>query len=146
MLKKDTLNTDISKQISDIESLGQAGTIAAGKLQGIPKKFIYYYYSCWVRERSKTNHDINKQFDSNKARESALNYVHNLEQGLTGKQNVVIGTKNASDNFVDSINKVNGTWTGPLANLDKTFKFNRNNTATEIDGYIADAKKTWRHR
>lgn len=139
--KKDTLNTDISKQISDIESLGQAGTIAAGKLQGIQKSLSTITTPAGLENVQKQITDINEQFDSNKARESALNYVHNLEQGLTGKQNVVIGTKNASDNFVDSINKVNGTWTGPLANLDKTFKFNRNNTATEIDGYIADAKK-----
>ena len=140
-VKKDTLNTDISKQISDIESLGQAGTIAAGKLQGIQKSLSTITTPAGLENVQKQITDINEQFDSNKARESALNYVHNLEQGLTGKQNVVIGTKNASDNFVDSINKVNGTWTGPLANLDKTFKFNRNTTATEIDGYIADAKK-----
>ena len=140
-VKKDTLNTDISKQISDIESLGQAGTIAAGKLQGIQKSLSTITTPAGLENVQKQITDINKQFDSNKARESALNYVHNLEQGLTGKQNVVIGTKNASDNFADSINKVNGTWTGPLANLDKTFKFNRNTTATEIDGYIADAKK-----
>lgn len=140
-VKKDTLNTDISKQISDIESLGQAGTIAAGKLQGIQKSLSTITTPAGLENVQKQITDINKQFDSNKARESALNYVHNLEQGLTGKQNVVIGTKNASDNFADSINKVNGTWIGPLANLDKTFKFNRNTTATEIDGYIADAKK-----
>lgn len=140
-VKKDTLNTDISKQISDIESLGQAGTIAAGKLQGIQKSLSTITTPAGLENVQKQITDINEQFDSNKARESALNYVHNLEQGLTGKQNVVIGTKNASDNFADSINKVNGTWTGPLANLDKTFKFNRNTTATEIDGYIADAKK-----
>lgn len=140
-VKKDTLNTDISKQISDIESLGQAGTIAAGKLHGIQKSLSTITTPAGLENIQKQITDINEQFDSNKARESALNYVHNLEQGLTGKQNVVIGTKNASDNFADSINKVNGTWTGPLANLDKTFKFNRNTTATEIDGYIADAKK-----
>lgn len=140
-VKKDTLNTDLSKQISDIESLGQAGTIAAGKLQGIQKSLSTITTPAGLENVQKQITDINEQFDSNKARESALNYVHNLEQGLTGKQNVVIGTKNVSDNFADSINKVNGTWTGPLANLDKTFKFNRNTTATEIDGYIADAKK-----
>lgn len=140
-VKKDTLNTDISKQISDIESLGQAGAIAAAKLQGVQKSLSTITTPAGLENVQKQITDINEQFDSNKARESALNYVHNLEQGLTGKQNVVIGTKNASDNFVDSINKVNGTWTGPLANLDKTFKFNRNTTATEIDGYIADAKK-----
>jgi TP901 family phage tail tape measure protein len=140
-VQKDTLNTDLSKQISDVESLGQAGTIAAGKLQGIQKSLSTITTPAGLENVQKQITDINKQFDSNKARESALNYVHNLEQGLTGKQNVVIGTKNASDNFADSINKVNGTWIGPLANLDKTFKFNRNTTATEIDGYIADAKK-----
>lgn len=140
-VKKDTLNTDISKQISDIESLGQAGIIAAGKLQSIQKSLSTITTPAGLENVQKQITDINEQFDSNKARESALNYVHNLEQGLTGKQNVVIGTKNASDNFADSINKVNGTWIGPLANLDKTFKFNRNTTATEIDGYIADAKK-----
>lgn len=140
-VKKDTLNTDISKQISDIESLGQAGTIAAGKLQGIQKSLSTITTPAGLENVQKQITDITEQFDSNKARESALNYVHNLEQGLTGKQNVVIGTKNVSDNFADSINKVNGTWIGPLANLDKTFKFNRNTTATEIDGYIADAKK-----
>ena len=140
-VKKDTLNTDISKQISDIESLGRAGTIAAGKLQSIQKSLSTITTPAGLENVQKQITDINEQFDSNKARESALNYVHNLEQGLTGKQNVVIGTKNASDNFADSINKVNGTWIGPLANLDKTFKFNRNTTATEIDGYIADAKK-----
>ena len=140
-VKKDTLNTDISKQISDIESLGQAGTIAAGKLQGIQNSLSTITTPAGLENVQKQITDINEQFNSNKARESALNYVHNLEQGLTGKQNVVIGTKNVSDNFADSINKVNGTWTGLLANLDKTFKFNRNTTATEIDGYIADAKK-----
>ena len=124
-VKKDTLNTDISKQISDIESLGQAGTIAAGKLQGIQKSLSTITTPAGLENVQKQITDINEQFDSNKARESALNYVHNLEQGLTGKQNVVIGTKNASDNFVDSINKVNGTWTGPLANLTYCATSNR---------------------
>lgn len=102
-VKKDTLNTDISKQISDIESLGQAGTIAAGKLQGIQKSLSTITTPAGLENVQKQITDINEQFDSNKARESALNYVHNLEQGLTGKQNVVIGTKNASDNFTGSI-------------------------------------------
>lgn len=136
-VKKDTLNTDISKQISDIESLGQAGTIAAGKLQGIQKSLSTITTPAGLENVQKQITDINEQFDSNKARESALNYVHNLEQGLTGKQNVVIGTKNVSDNFADSINKVNGTWTGPLANLNRDFE----STSAKLDGYIADAKK-----
>lgn len=136
-VKKDTLNTDISKQISDIESLGQAGTIAAGKLQGIQKSLSTITTPAGLENVQKQITDINKQFDSNKARESALNYVHNLEQGLTGKQNVVIGTKNVSDNFADSINKVNGTWTGPLAGLNRDFE----STSATLDGYIADAQK-----
>lgn len=110
-VKKDTLNTDISKQISDIESLGQAGAIAAEKLQGIQKSLSTITTPAGLENVQKQITDINEQFDSNKARESALNYVHNLEQGLTGKQNVVIGTKNASDNFTGSIE--NGKWIGP---------------------------------
>ena len=47
--------------------------------------------------------------------------MHNLEQGLTGKQNVVIGTKNASDNFTGSIK--DGKWIGPLAGLNSKFEF-----------------------
>lgn len=134
-VKKDTLNTDISKQISDIESLGQAGTIAAGKLQGIQKSLSTITTPAGLENVQKQITDINEQFDSNKARESALNYVHNLEQGLTGKQNVVIGTKNASDNFTGSIE--NGKWIGPLAGLNRDFEF----TSAKLDGYIADAKK-----
>lgn len=134
-VKKDTLNTDISKQISDIESLGQAGTIAAGKLQGIQKSLSTITTPAGLENVQKQITDINKQFDSNKARESALNYVHNLEQGLTGKQNVVIGTKNASDNFTGSIE--NGKWIGPLADLNRDFE----STSAKLDGYIADAKK-----
>nr|UVY35548.1 MAG: hypothetical protein [Bacteriophage sp.] len=134
-VKKDTLNTDISKQISDIESLGQAGTIAAGKLQGIQKSLSTITTPAGLENVQKQITDINKQFDSNKARESALNYVHNLEQGLTGKQNVVIGTKNASDNFTGSIE--NGKWIGPLAGLNRDFE----STSAKLDGYIADAKK-----
>lgn len=134
-VKKDTLNTDISKQISDIESLGQAGTIAAGKLQGIQKSLSTITTPAGLENVQKQITDINEQFDSNKARESALNYVHNLEQGLTGKQNVVIGTKNASDNFTGSIK--DGKWIGPLADLNRDFE----STSATLDGYIADAQK-----
>lgn len=134
-VKKDTLNTDISKQISDIESLGQAGTIAAGKLQGIQKSLSTITTPAGLENVQKQITDINEQFDSNKARESALNYVHNLEQGLTGKQDVVIGIKNASDNFTGSIE--NGKWIGPLAGLNRDFE----STSAKLDGYIADAKK-----
>lgn len=134
-VKKDTLNTDISKQISDIESLGQAGTIAAGRLQGIQKSLSTITTPAGLENVQKQITDINEQFDSNKARESALNYVHNLEQGLTGKQNVVIGTKNASDNFTGSIE--NGKWIGPLAGLNRDFE----STSAKLDGYIADAEK-----
>ena len=137
--KKDTLNTDISKQISDIESLGQAGTIAAGKLQGIQKSLSTITTPAGLENVQKQITDINEQFDSNKARESALNYVHNLEQGLTGKQNVVIGTKNASDNFTGSIK--DGKWIGPLAGLNSKFETNYQSTSAKLDGYIADAKK-----
>ena len=134
-VKKDTLNTDISKQISDIENLGQAGTIAAGKLQGIQKSLSTITTPAGLENVQKQITDINEQFDSNKARESALNYVHNLEQGLTGKQNVVIGTKNASDNFTGSIK--DGKWIGPLADLNRDFE----STSATLDGYIADAQK-----
>lgn len=138
-VKKDTLNTDISKQISDIESLGQAGTIAAGKLQGIQKSLSTITTPAGLENVQKQITDINEQFDSNKARESTLNYVHNLEQGLTGKQNVVIGTKNASDNFTGSIK--DGKWIGPLAGLNSKFETNYQSTSAKLDGYIADAKK-----
>ena len=134
-VKKDTLNTDISKQISDIESLGQAGAIAAEKLQGIQKSLSTITTPAGLENVQKQITDINEQFDSNKARESALNYVHNLEQGLTGKQNVVIGTKNASDNFTGSIE--NGKWIGPLAGLNRDFE----STSAKLDRYIADAEK-----
>ena len=134
-VKKDTLNTDISKQISDIESLGQAGAIAAEKLQGIQKSLSTITTPAGLENVQKQITDINEQFDSNKARESALNYVHNLEQGLTGKQNVVIGTKNASDNFTGSIK--DGKWIGPLAGLNRDFE----STSAKLDGYIADAEK-----
>lgn len=138
-VKKDTLNTDISKQISDIESLGQAGTIAAGKLQGIQKSLSTITTPAGLENVQKQITDINEQFNSNKARESALNYVHNLEQGLTGKQNVVIGTKNVSDNFTGSIK--DGKWIGPLAGLNSKFETNYQSTSAKLDGYIADAKK-----
>ncbi len=134
-VQKDTLNTDISKQISDIESLGQAGAIAAKKLQSVQQALSAITTPAGLEDVQKQITDINEQFDSNKARESALNYVHNLEQGLTGKQNVVIGTKNASDNFTGSIK--NGEWVGPLADLNRDFE----STSAKLDGYIADAKK-----
>lgn len=137
-VKKDTLNTDISKQISDIESLGQAGTIAAGKLQGIQKSLSTITTPAGLENVQKQITDINEQFDSNKARESALNYVHNLEQGLTGKQNVVIGTKNASDNFTGSIK--DGKWIGPLAGLNSKFESKYQNTSADLKRYIADAQ------
>lgn len=144
-VKKDTLNTDISKQISDIESLGQAGAIAAAKLQGIQKSLSTITTPAGLENVQKQITDINEQFDSNKARESALNYVHNLEQGLTGKQNVVIGTKkerkkNTSDNFTGSI-KDGNKWVGPLAGLNSKFETNYQSTSAKLDGYIADAKK-----
>lgn len=139
-VQKDTLNTDLSKQISDVESLGQAGAIAAAKLQTVQQALVGITTPSGLEDTKKQIEDIGKQFDANQTRESALNYVHNLEQGLTGKLPIT-KQNSATSQFEDSINKVNGTWTGPLANLDKTFKFNRNNTATEIDGYIADAKK-----
>ena len=137
-VKKDTLNTDISKQISDIESLGQAGTIAAGKLQGIQKSLSTITTPAGLENVQKQITDINEQFDSNKARESALNYVHNLEQGLTGKQNVVIGQKNASDDFTGSIK--NGEWTGLLAGLNSRFETNYQSTSADLKRYIADAQ------
>lgn len=139
-VKKDTLNTDLSKQISDVESLGQAGAIAAAKLQTVQQALVGITTPSGLEDTKKQIEDIGKQFDANKTRESALNYVHNLEQGLTGKLPIT-KQNSATSQFKDSINRTNGTWTGPLADLDKTFKFNRNTTATEIDGYIADAKK-----
>lgn len=139
-VQKDTLNTDLSKQISDVESLGQAGAIAAAKLQTVQQAVVGITTLSGLEDTKKQIEDIGKQFDANKTRESALNYVHNLEQGLTGKLPIT-KQNSATSQFEDSINRTNGTWTGPLADLDKTFKFNRNTTATEIDGYIADAKK-----
>lgn len=139
-VQKDTLNTDLSKQISDVESLGQAGAIAAAKLQTVQQALVGITTPSGLEDTKKQIEDIGEQFDANKTRESALNYVHNLEQGLTGKLPIT-KQNSATSQFEDSINRTNGTWTGPLADLDKTFKFNRNTTATEIDGYIADAKK-----
>lgn len=139
-VQKDTLNTDLSKQISDVESLGQAGAIATAKLQTVQQALVGITTPSGLEDTKKQIEDIGEQFDANKTRESALNYVHNLEQGLTGKLPIT-KQNSATSQFEDSINRTNGTWTGPLADLDKTFKFNRNNTATEIDGYIADAKK-----
>ena len=139
-VQKDTLNTDLSKQISDVESLGQVGAIAAAKLQTVQQALVGITTPSGLEDTKKQIEDIGKQFDANKTRESALNYVHNLEQGLTGKLPIT-KQNSATSQFEDSINRTNGTWTGPLADLDKTFKFNRNTTATEIDGYIADAKK-----
>lgn len=139
-VQKDTLNTDLSKQISDVESLGQAGAIATAKLQTVQQALVGITTPSGLENTKKQIEDIGEQFDANKTRESALNYVHNLEQGLTGKLPIT-KQNSATSQFEDSINRTNGTWTGPLADLDKTFKFNRNTTATEIDGYIADAKK-----
>lgn len=139
-VQKDTLNTDLSKQISDVKSLSQAGAIAAAKLQTVQQALVGITTPSGLEDTKKQIEDIGKQFDANKTRESALNYVHNLEQGLTGKLPIT-KQNSATSQFEDSINRTNGTWTGPLADLDKTFKFNRNTTATEIDGYIADAKK-----
>lgn len=139
-VQKNTLNTDLSKQISDVESLGQAGAIAAAKLQTVQQALVGITTPSGLEDAKKQIEDIGKQFDANKTRESALNYVHNLERGLTGKLPIT-KQNSATSQFEDSINRTNGTWTGPLADLDKTFKFNRNTTATEIDGYIADAKK-----
>ena len=58
---------------------------------------------------------------------------------MTGKQNVVISTKNASDNFTGSIK--DGKWIGPLAGLNSKFETNYQSTSAKLDGYIADAKK-----
>lgn len=136
--QKDTINEDLSKQIADVENLGQAGTIAAGKLQGIQKSLSTITTPAGLENVQKQITDINEQFDSNKARESALNYVHNLEQGLTGKQNVVIGQKNASDDFTGSIK--NGEWTGLLAGLNSRFETNYQSTSADLKRYIADAQ------
>ena len=137
--QKDSINEDLSKQISDIENIGQAGAIASEKLQGIQKSLSTITTPAGLENVQKQITDINEQFNSNKTRESALNYVRNLEQGLTGKQNVVIGIKNASDNFTGSIK--DGEWIGPLAGLNSKFETNYQSTSAKLDGYIADAKK-----
>lgn len=137
--QKDSINEDLSKQISDIENIGQAGAIASKKLQGIQKSLSTITTPAGLENVQKQITDINEQFNSNKTRESALNYVRNLEQGLTGKQNVVIGIKNASDNFTGSIK--DGEWIGPLAGLNSKFETNYQSTSAKLDGYIADAKK-----
>lgn len=138
-VQKNTLNTDLSKQISDVESLGQAGAIAAAKLQTVQQALVGITTPSGLEDAKKQIEDIGKQFDANKTRESALNYVHNLGQKLTGKQNVVIGTKNASDNFTGSIK--DGKWVGPLTGLNSKFETNYQSTSAKLDGYIADAKK-----
>lgn len=137
--QKDSINEDLSKQISNIENIGQAGAIASEKLQGIQKSLSTITTPAGLENVQKQITDINEQFNSNKTRESALNYVRNLEQGLTGKQNVVIGTKNASDNFTGSIK--DGEWIGPLAGLNSKFETNYQSTSAKLNGYIADAKK-----
>ena len=137
--QKDSINEDLSKQISDIENIGQAGAIASEKLQGIQKSLSTITTPAGLENVQKQITDINEQFNSNKTRESALNYVRNLEQGLTGKQNVVIGIKNASDNFTGSIK--DGEWIGPLAGLNSKFETNYQSTSAKLDGYIADAEK-----
>ena len=136
--QKDSLNTDLSKQISDIESLGQAGTIAAAKLQSVQQALSAITTPTGLENVKKQINDIGKQFDTNKIRENALNYVHNLGQKLNGKQNVVIGQKSVSDDFVDSIK--NGEWTGPLAGLNSKFESKYQNTSADLKRYIADAQ------
>lgn len=137
-VQKNTLNTDLSKQISNVESLGQAGAIAATKLQSVQQALSSITTPAGLEDAKKQIEDIGKQFDANKTRESALNYVHNLEQGLTGKQNVVIGKKNASDDFTGSIK--NGEWTGLLAGLNSRFETNYQSTSADLKRYIADAQ------
>lgn len=136
--QKETINTDLSKQISDVESLGQAGLIAAAKLRSIQQALSGITTPTGLENVKKQINDIGKQFDTNKIRENALNYVHNLEQKLNGKQNVVIGQKSVSDDFVDSIK--NGEWTGPLAGLNSKFESKYQNTSADLKRYIADAQ------
>lgn len=81
--QKDSINEDLSKQISDIENIGQAGAIASEKLQGIQKSLSTITTPAGLENVQKQITDINEQFNSNKTRESALNYVRNLEQGLS---------------------------------------------------------------
>lgn len=136
--QRDSLNTDLSKQISDVESLGQAGIIAATKLQSVQQALSSITTPAGLEDAKKQIEDIGKQFDTNKSRESALNYVHNLKQGLTGKQNIVIGQRNASDDFTGSIK--NGEWTGLLAGLNGKFETNYQSTSADLKRYIADAQ------
>lgn len=136
--QKETINTDLSKQISDVESLGQAGLIAAAKLRSIQQALSGITTPTGLENVKKQINDIGKQFDTNKIRENALNYVHNLGQKLNGKQNVVIGQKSVSDDFVDSIK--NGEWTGPLAGLNSKFESKYQNTSADLKRYIADAQ------
>lgn len=136
--QKETVNTDLSKQISEVENLGQAGEIAASKLKGIQQALSGITTPAGLESAKKQIDDINKQFDSNKAREAALNYVNNLEKGLTGKQTVSIGQKDS--NWYENSVK-DGKWTGPLADLNNKFETNYQSTSAKLDGYIADAKK-----
>lgn len=136
--QKETINTDLSKQISDVESLGQAGLIAAAKLRSIQQALSGITTPTGLENVKKQINDIGKQFDTNKIRENALNYVHNLGQKLNGKQNVVIGQKSVSDDFADSIK--NGEWTGPLAGLNSKFESKYQNTSADLKRYIADAQ------
>lgn len=136
--QKETINTDLSKQISDVESLGQAGLIAAAKLRSIQQALSGITTPTGLENVKKQINDIGKQFDTNKIRENALNYVHNLGQKLNGKQNVVIGQKSVSDDFVDSIK--NGEWTGPLAGLNSKFESKYQNTSADLKRYIANAQ------
>lgn len=135
--QKETVNTDLSKQISEVENLGQAGEIAASKLKGVQQALSGITTPAGLESAKKQIDDINKQFDSNKAHEAALNYVNNLEKGLTGKQTVFIGQKDS--NWYENSVK-DGKWTGPLADLDNKFEKNRTDTISEINGYIAKAK------
>lgn len=136
--QKETVNTDLSKQISEVENLGQAGEIAASKLKGIQQALSGITTPAGLESAKKQIDDINKQFDSNKAREAALNYVNNLEKRLTGKQTVSIGQKDS--NWYENSVK-DGKWTGPLADLNNKFETNYQSTSAKLDGYIADAKK-----
>ena len=62
-----------------MESLGQAGAIAAAKLQTVQQALVGITTPSGLEDTKKQIEDIGKQFDANKTRESALNYVHNLE-------------------------------------------------------------------
>ena len=132
--QKDIVNTNLEKQISEVESLGQAGAIAASKLTTVQQSLSSITTPAGLEDTKKQIEDINKQFDSNKARENALNYVHGLEKGLNGKQTVSIGEKDSSW-YENSVK--NGQWVGPLAKLNSSFEVTSNN----LDKYIADAQK-----